>query len=205
MEKELSAVAAPIAAQGVELFGSDLSTAEAEPPRGARTAGAKRRPGARSEVVPRVCGGSEAGITSAPLPAMSAPSSLVRVHHGLDFLKVSFWVKIENPSFLHLMEVRKMAIQATDTETSCAVQEYGMEWNLSRTGARFYPYRLQAGDVTLLLSRREGDGEKQNVPGVRLEIGSLTSQTDFVSTVVRAKQFLRDAGFRILREQVSET
>ena len=123
---------------------------------------------------------SHAGISCAPPLAKSDKLPAYRVHRGIDFLKVSFWLDWQSQTFLDLLKVKKEALQATETEECVSVHYAGRDWNLFRTGARMFAYRLKCGDVSLLLSSR---GATSNIPSARLEIGSLTAQTELQDTL----------------------
>lgn len=144
-------------------------------------------------------GGARAGITCAPPVADCFPD--YRVHQGIDFLKVSFWVEWTAHDFLKLCQQKKEALQATESEDNLPFTFGGLNWNISRHGARSFRYRLLHGDITLLVSTR---GATTNWPSVRLEIGSLTSQTNLVSTLDCIRNFLCRCGAQVVREQVSE-
>ncbi len=154
--------------------------------------------------------GANTGITLAPqvvspeLPLLSFPDFPdVRVYCGVDFFKVSYWVDWLDSSFLDLLEMKKVLLQATEMETCVPLfLDCGFDWNLYRTGTRFFKYRLRCGDVTLLLSDRDSE---DTVPSIRLEIGSLTSQTKLRETLRDIEVFLQTvAGAYVAREQVSE-
>ena len=151
-------------------------------------------PGERKE-------GSQARITCDPTVVTGPPLSDFRVHRGIDFLKVSFWLDWEGSAILERLEAQKVALQDTEFEESIPLHLYGLDWNLSRTGVRFFSYRLQGGDVVLLLSPR---GSKGNMPSARLEIGSLTSQSELPLTLEGIRHFFTEAGVTIVKEQVSE-
>ena len=162
---------------------------------------AKRRvppsaPGAR--LLPR---GSQAGISCDPPLAKGDKLPAYRVHRGIDFLKVSFWLDWQNTAFLDLLKVKKEALQATEAE-ECVSVHYGCrDWNLFRTGARMFAFRLKCGDVSLLLSTR---GAKSNIPSARLEIGSLSAQTELRDILWGIQVYLPQIGGKIVKEQVSE-
>lgn len=145
--------------------------------------------------------GAQAGISCAPLLAKGGQLPAYRVHRGIDFLKVSFWLDWQSTAFLDLLKQKKEALQATETEECVSVSYAGRDWNLFRTGARMFAYRLKCGDVTVLLSSR---GSNSNVPSARLEIGSLTAQTDLQATFRGIKAYLPRVGGKIVKEQVSE-
>lgn len=128
-------------------------------------------------------------------------TDLIRVHRGLDFLKVSYWVTWDDSEFLNLLEWLKKRLQETDDEQSCVFKNCGLDWNLQRTGTSKFNYRLKAGDVTLLLSHRQG---KADIPNVRLEIGSLSSQTTASLIIEDIKHWLERNHANFTKEQVSE-
>lgn len=145
-------------------------------------------------------GRAQAGISCASQVAtLSLPAH--RVHTGIDFLKVSFWCLWTDTAFLDLCEKIKRSMQETESEMVRAFSYKGQTWNISRTGVRLYPYRLCAGDVVLLLSRRNSN---TGFPSVRLEIGSLTSQTQLENTLSGIQVFLQDCGAVLVQEKVSE-
>lgn len=144
--------------------------------------------------------GSQARISCDPQVVNPAFSD-VRVYRGIDFLKVSFWVDWEDLSFLDLLEAKKLALQKTELEECSSLSLHGYDWNVFRTGTHFFSYRLQAGDVVFLISRRISSSKQ---PSIRLEIGSLTSQTDLHLTINSMRIFLERCGATIAKEQVSE-
>ena len=142
--------------------------------------------------------GSQARITCDPTVATGSSLSGFRVHRGIDFLKVSFWLDWEGSAILEQLEAQKVALQDTEFEESISLHLHGLDWNLSRTGVRFFSYRLQGGDVVLLLSPR---GSKGNMPSARLEIGSLTSQSELPLTLEGIRHFFWQAGVKVIKEQ----
>jgi len=97
-----------------------------------------------------------------------------------------------------------MKKQVQDTELECipVFKEHGFDWNLYRTGTRYYTYRIKSGDVTLLFNRRTHD---QKIPNCRLEIGSLSCWAPgFYSIYNKVKAFLALHGGEIMKEIVSE-
>ena len=99
-----------------------------------------------------------------------------------------------------MLKVKKEALQATEPE-ECVSHYAGRDWNLFRTGARMFAYRLKCGDVSLLLSSR---GANSNIPSARLEIGSLTAQAELQDTLWGIQVYLPQIGGKIVKEQVSE-
>lgn len=161
-----------------------------------------RRSSSSVELLP-VCSGpgtgprSQTGITCDRIVA----KSLVRVHRGVDFLKVNYWVQWEDFSFLDVLEWSKKRLQETEDEQVHVLNSKGIEWNLQRTGTSKFNYRLKAGDVTLLFNRRVPEG---NIPNFRLEIGSLTAQTRLLQTINDIKHWLDRQGAEFKKERVAE-
>ncbi len=119
---------------------------------------------------------SETRITSDRIVATPP----IRTSHGIDFLKVNYHARWQDSTFLDILEWSKKRLQETDDEEVHVLKSKGLNWNLQRTGTSKFNYRLKAGDVVLLLNRRGPEG---NIPNIRLEIGSLTSQTCLLQTV----------------------
>lgn len=128
-------------------------------------------------------------------------TDLVRVHRGIDFLKVNFQVTWDDYTFLDTIDWIKKKIQETDDIEMEAFICKGLHWNVQRTGTTKFTYRLKSGDVTILLSRREAKG---NMPNLRLEIGSLSSQTCLLQVVNDVKHWLDRQGAVFVKEQVAE-
>ncbi|MGD9817163.1 MAG: hypothetical protein AB7V04_00540 [Desulfomonilaceae bacterium] len=141
--------------------------------------------------------GSQTRITCEPIVATTP----IRIHRGIDFLKVSYWLIWHETNFLDILEFMKRKLQETEDEQVAVFRSKELEWNLQRTGASKFSYRLKAGDVTLLFSRRASQG---NIPNFRLEIGSLTSQTWLFQTINDIRHWLERQGAEFEKEQVSE-
>lgn len=147
--------------------------------------------------------GPQARLTSG-LPVVSELPGL-RVTRGLDFLKVSFWIKWDPKffgEFLGRLDVAKKQVQDTELDCIPVFDENGFDWNLYRTGAKMYPFRIKSGDITLLFNRRKEDGK---IPNCRLEIGSLSCWSPgFYAMYNRVKAFLSAYGGDVSKERVSE-
>jgi len=141
--------------------------------------------------------GSQAGITC----DRQLVKNLVRVHRGVDFLKVNYWLQWHEFNFLEIMDHMKRMLQDTDEEQVAIFRSKGLEWNLKRTGTSKFKYILKSGDVTLLFNRREPKG---NIPNFRLEIGSLTAQTCLLQTVNDIRHWLERQGAEFQKERVAE-
>ena len=128
-------------------------------------------------------------------------NSLVRTSRGIDFYKGSFWIQWIDTEFLSLLDFLKKQLQETDFQQQAVFNDCGLDWNLQRTGTSLYNFRLVAGDVSLLLNRRAPNG---SVPNLRIEIGSLTSQTALVQTLKDIRLWMERKGGIVLKEQVTE-
>lgn len=143
--------------------------------------------------------GSQARITCEPLVVNS---QCYRVHNNLDFLKVSLWLQWESLEFLSMLESEKQALQESEDESAPITSpDKVFSWNLSRTGTRFYNYRLSSGDIKLLLNTRKAGGQ---VPTARIEIGSLSSQLQCRSNYQAIVGWLKLNGATVVKEVVSE-
>lgn len=143
--------------------------------------------------------GSQTRITCEPLVVNSLP---YRVHNNLDFLKVSLWLQWESQDFLLALDVAKHALQHTEDECFAITSSDNVfSWNLSRSGTRFYNFRLTSGDITLLLNTRKVDGQ---VPTARIEIGSLSSQLQCRTIYDSIIRWLNLNGASVVKEVVSE-
>jgi len=119
-------------------------------------------------------------------------------------LKVSFWVKWDGreSDLLPILEFMKKQVQDTENDSIPVFKEHGFDWNLYRTGTKFYTYRLKSGDVSLLFNRRKEDGK---IPNCRLEIGSLSCWSPgFYGIYNLVKAFLALHGGDVVKERVSE-
>ncbi|MDD2466177.1 MAG: hypothetical protein PHI97_19425 [Desulfobulbus sp.] len=145
---------------------------------------------------------SQARLTSALPVATDSPG--LRVSRGLDFLKVSFHVKWDGreSDLLPVLDLMKKLVQETEQECIPVFKEHGFDWNLYRSGTRYYTYRITSGDITLLFNRRS---HNQKIPNCRLEIGSLSCWSPgFYAIYNRVKAFLAVHGGEIVKERVSE-
>ncbi|WP_319548104.1 hypothetical protein [Desulfogranum marinum] len=141
--------------------------------------------------------GSQARIACDPLVA-SLPT---KVHRGLDFLKVSFWIDFSSSRLFEILEFMKRQLQDSEFDQAACFAEYGLKWNLHRTGTKMFKFRLSMGDVTLMLNKRKADGV---IPTARLEIGSLSSQTNFYSIYEDVLKWLEYYEGTVVTEKVSE-
>ena len=142
-------------------------------------------------------GRSQTGITCDRILA----NELIRVHRGIDFLKVNYQVKWDDYTFLDTIDWIKKKIQETDDTEMEAFVSKGLHWNVQRTGTAKFSYRLKAGDVSILFSRREPRG---SMPNLRLEIGSLSAQTCLLQVVNDVRHWLESHQANFQNEQVAE-
>ncbi|MGE4403771.1 MAG: hypothetical protein AB7F61_19175 [Desulfobulbus sp.] len=145
--------------------------------------------------------GPQARLTSG-LPVVSELPGL-RVKRCVDTLRVSWWLKWDRDSdLLQILELMKKLVQDTEKDCIPVFKEHGFDWNLYRTGTRYYTFRLKSGDVTLLFNRRKEDGK---IPNCRLEIGSLSCWSPgFYAIYNKVKTFLALHGGEVAKERVSE-
>ena len=141
--------------------------------------------------------GSQTRIACDPLVASLA----TKVHRGLDFLKVSLWIDFSSYRLFEILEFVKRQLQDSEFDQAACFAEYGLKWNLHRTGSKMFNFRLSMGDVTLLINKRKADGV---VPTARLEIGSLSSQTNFFSIYEDVIKWLEYYEGTVVTEKVSE-
>lgn len=137
-------------------------------------------------------GGGKASITFPPTVA-----------NNVDTLKVSFWVKWRDNSFLDELELIKQSIQNT---SNLQEKPYrcpgGFHWNVQRTGTRIYTYRLTSGDLTFLINNRSSEDK---IPTVGFEIGSESCWSPGYDAIYqRFTQWLSAVGGTIQRNQISE-
>ena len=148
------------------------------------------------------CSDPQARLTSG-LPVVR-DSIGMRAVRGLDFMKVSLHVKWDgrDSDLLPILEMMKKIVQDTEQDCIPVFKEHGFDWNLYRSGTRYYTYRIKSGDVTLLFNRRSHD---QKIPNCRLEIGSLSCWSPgFYSIFNKVKAFLALHGGEVMKEIVSE-
>ncbi|MGD9949784.1 MAG: hypothetical protein AB7U29_15080 [Desulfobulbus sp.] len=146
--------------------------------------------------------GPQARLTS-DLPVVSELPGL-RVERCVDFFKVSFHIQWDGreSDLLPVLDYMKKRVQDTDKDCIPVFKDHGFDWNLYRTGIRYYTYRIKSGDVTLLFNRRSHD---QKIPNCRLEIGSLSCWSPgFYAVYNRVKAFLALHGGKVVKEIVSE-
>jgi len=142
--------------------------------------------------------GPQTRITCGPTVVQQ---DLLRVHRGLDMLKVSFWVEWYDETLLDDLDRRKRELQTTDFDSEVFIKEHYWEWNLLRSGTKHFNYRLVSGDVKLMINRRKAEG---TVPTVRLEIGSLSAQANCFTIYEQVVFFLESHGAKIVKEHISE-
>jgi len=105
--------------------------------------------------------------------------------------------------FKELFEAKK-ALQATTTDSEklfefCKGSQY-FRFCIQRLGAKFYPYILKCGDVTLLLSDRN---KHDSLPSARLKIGSISCQNGTSEVYSLVKRWLEICGLKIVSNTVA--
>ncbi len=96
-----------------------------------------------------------------------------RLSTGLDTLKMSFWVDFSSSNLFETLISAKNKAQDEDKDSE-PVNLAGHDFNVMRTGAQMFQFRLIRGDVRILLSPRK---HTSDIPNCRLEIGSLSCWT----------------------------
>ena len=124
------------------------------------------------------------------------------VKTGVDKLEVSLSLNIENHGILNRLENLKKIVQ--ETIAPCILVDFDrhkvFKWNLQRAGTRLYPYVLRSGDITLLLSTRDGESP---IPNCRIEIGSVSSQENAFGIYQDLVEWLEFYGLKRIDEVVS--
>lgn len=123
--------------------------------------------------------------------------------NGLDTLKISFWIKWEDESFLDELETLKRQVQLSEHLSSLPYHcPGGFDWNVDRTGTKLFTYRLLSGDLTLLVNTRSTEG---NIPNIRLEIGSQSCWMPSYNEIYeRFQKWISALGGKITKEIISE-
>lgn len=113
-------------------------------------------------------------------PSSPLPGALPHVPYiaGLDKLMVSFWLEGEGFDEFrrHLQEFKEEFHdeKLCGPEVSERAFDFGWEgvsFNMSRTGAATYPYKLESGDIILLFSNHRATASH---PNCRIEIHSMS-------------------------------
>ncbi|MDH4319522.1 MAG: hypothetical protein OEV64_14125 [Desulfobulbaceae bacterium] len=111
---------------------------------------------------------SSKGFQGSPARLSSEP----RVVSNIDTLKLSLYIDWSSEIFLDQVQSAKQTAQDKDQE--CVPVNFGgFDWNVMRSGAHSYNFRLISGDIRLLLSRRQVTADS-NFPNAILEIGSMS-------------------------------
>lgn len=114
-------------------------------------------------------------------------------------LSISDYGKELFPRLAQAKERIQASDHASEEHFQFADSKY-FQWNLQRIGAKFYPYVLRCGDVTLLLSDRDKDS---SIPSARLQIGSLTCQDSAYTMFERLKGWLSLFGLTVEKDSIS--
>ena len=99
-------------------------------------------------------------------------SSKPIVVSAIDTLKISLYLDWSSEIFFDQIQAAKETAQEKDQECT-PVNFGGFDWNVMRSGAHAYTFRLISGDIRLLLSRRKVSAES-TFPNAILEIGSMS-------------------------------
>lgn len=131
---------------------------------------------------------------------ITCPPTLAK---NIDKLKISFWVKWEDESFLEELEKIKLSIQNTNDLAEKPYHCPGQfDWNVHRTGTKNYTYRLTAGDITFLLNTRNCEDKR---PNMGLDIGSESCWSPgFKEIFTRFTQWISLLSGIIVKHQISE-
>lgn len=135
----------------------------------------------------RNSGEPDKGASRIPCPRIVAigPSSrilgaepFVPYMAGLDKLMVSLWLDGDGFSDFRrrLQEFKDEFNDRQLCRPDCSERSFDFGWegvsfNMQRTGAGKYPYKLQSGDITLLFSNHKANAP---FPNCRIEIGSMS-------------------------------
>ncbi|MEW6427343.1 MAG: hypothetical protein AB1568_04840 [Thermodesulfobacteriota bacterium] len=134
--------------------------------------------------------GSETRISSDPVVA-----------NCLDTLKISFWVHWSSPLLLEKLEEAKTTAQAGEKESE-PVDLEGFEFNVMRSGTARFSYRLERGDLRLLLNTRDGNSK---LPNLKVEIGSVSCWAPgYRDLYEKCLSMIEFFGGCVVKERVSE-
>ncbi|MGX9727840.1 MAG: hypothetical protein ACTFAK_11125 [Candidatus Electronema sp. VV] len=160
--------------------------------------------------------GRGAGRIPCPPPVAIGPSSLlpgaagfVPYVAGLDKLLVSFW--LEGAGFDEFRRTLRDFKEEFNDEKLCGpdVTERafdlgweGVSFNMSRFGAKSYPYKLQSGDIVLLFSNHRSTASQ---PNCRIEIHSMSCWNPGWEAVLdRFLELLAHLGATVRKEAITE-
>lgn len=157
-----------------------------------------------------------AGRIPCPPPVAIGPSSLlpgaagfVPYVAGLDKLLVSYW--LDGEGFDEFRQTLREFKEEFNDEKLCGpdVTERafdlgweGVSFNMSRFGAKSYPYKLQSGDIVLLFSNHRSTASQ---PNCRIEIHSMSCWNPGWQAVLdRFLELLRHLGATVRKETITE-
>jgi hypothetical protein len=158
-----------------------------------------------------------AGRIPCPRPVAIGPSSLlpgaagfVPYVAGLDKCFVSYWLEGEGfDAFRQTLREFKEEFndeKLCDPDVTERAFDFGWEgvsFNMSRFGAKSYPYKLQSGDIALLFSNHRSTASQ---PNCRIEIHSMSCWNPGWEAVLdRFHELLTHLGAEIKREVVTES
>lgn len=131
---------------------------------------------------------------------ITCPPTLAK---NLDKLKVQFWVNWQDSSFIDELDSIKTSIQNTSNLTE---KPYlcpgGFNWNVHRTGAGDFNFRLTSGDLFFFVNKRDSEDNRHNMS---LEIGSESCWAPGYKEIFhRFTRWINVLGGEIIKNQVSE-
>jgi hypothetical protein len=158
-----------------------------------------------------------AGRIPCPPPVAIGPSSLlpgaagfVPYVAGLDKLLVSYW--LDGEGFDEFRQTLREFKEEFNDEKLCGpdVTERafdlgweGVSFNMSRFGAKSYPYKLQSGDIVLLFSNHRSTASQ---PNCRIEIHSMSCwNPGWIAVLDRFLELLNHFGATVCRETITES
>lgn len=151
---------------------------------------------------------NEPSCKSFSRPAGSGTKGQTRVSRpfqivsGLDCLEISLHLDIQDNSIFDKLSFYKKEVQTTFNSSvafSFHSKEY-FKWNLQRTGTKLYPYVLRCGDISLMLSSRDGES---TIPNCKIEFGSISAHNGVFDIYKRLLQWLAVYGFTVRKDIVS--
>lgn len=123
---------------------------------------------------------------------------------GLDTIHMSLELHGISASLIDEMKINKLKVQGTsDGEMPFKFLKNGTEkfqWNIQRTGIRYYPYLFKCGDIILALS---GRGVGSSIPNASLMIGSISSHQNPLELLRNLKFWFSCIGITLVSNSVS--
>lgn len=130
---------------------------------------------------------------------ISCPLELANT--GIDTLYLSLGIEIPEEFIAFLKEKKSELQETTSNIDHVKIGETNLfSWNLQRRGAKFYPYVLRTGDITLSLSGRKADS---TIPTAQLQIGSISCQQGLDDTLRQLERWMFHHKLLVQTEKVS--